>query len=371
MTMIGSIVCVLGVFAASAGAVDDAAVRVGVEGALARIETAVLAGDAAAYLAEVDLTEPEFAHEQRYFANDLTTRRPVAFDLTLGEEIDVASGVESGVASGMLTMAWGMEGKAARELAYRARFVERDGRWLYGGEAWERFEETPGVVVTHEKGLRGIAKATSAAFAEVRGPIERLFGLEASALPGRTQVIRLYGSVKHLQASITLSYEAGLSGWNEPGESIKLLAPREVRAKRLRSLVAHEYGHVASFEMGPRANFAPWWVLEGLAELAAAPYREGKREEQVAAWAREGKLVAWDLLATFDIVQRDYGAHVYGQGRSMVAYVTERWGDEGRNAWVRAMSAGRTLDEATREALGLSFAQVDAAWRGTLPAEEK
>jgi hypothetical protein len=54
------------------------------------------------------------------------------------------------------------------------------------------------------------------------------------------------------------------------------------------------------------------------------------------------------------------------QGRSMVAYITERFGRETRNDWFRAMGAGGSLEDATLGVLGIPFDRLDSDWRGTL-----
>ena len=41
--------------------------------------------------------------------------------------------------------------------------------------------------------------------------------------------------------------------------------------------------------------------------------------------------------------------------------------DDKRTAWASVMAKGKTLDEATREVLGMSFAELDEKWRASLP----
>jgi len=44
--------------------------------------------------------------------------------------------------------------------------------------------------------------------------------------------------------------------------------------------------------------------------------------------------------------------------------VTRKWGDAKRNAWLRGIAAdGKTLNEATQSALGMSFEELDRQWR--------
>jgi hypothetical protein len=56
------------------------------------------------------------------------------------------------------------------------------------------------------------------------------------------------------------------------------------------------------------------------------------------------------------------------QGHHLMGYVSARFGRAKRNRWLRVLSSGRSLDEGTREVLGLSFEELSDGWRATLPA---
>lgn len=340
----------------------EVAARAGVDLCLRGLEVAALQGDKASWLAGVDHSDPEFTKEQTYFANDLTKRRPEAFALSIGELT-----FADGSVRGKLTFKWTMPGKRERNLAFAAGFVERDGTWLYAGETWEH-HEAPGVMVLHDPGLGELAARAVEAFESVRGTVEEGFELAGSALSGHTQKIKLYGSMKHLQQSISLSYEDGLAGWNEPGESVKLLAGRNSSVAALRPLLAHEYGHVATFALGSHANEMPWWILEGVAELSREGAVGGDRPDRtVQAWAQADSLATWADLADFENCPPKFHPYVYVQGHHMLGYISDNFGRGKRNQWLTLMAKGKRLDEATREAIGRPFAQLDEEWRASLP----
>ena len=51
----------------------------------------------------------------------------------------------------------------------------------------------------------------------------------------------------------------------------------------------------------------------------------------------------------------------------MIAYITHHFGVRARNDWLRAMARGASLDDATRDVLGLDgFGALDARWRASL-----
>jgi len=355
-----AIVCFLPAFA-------DPDLQPAVQRTLDGMSKAAVAGDTEGFLKLVDTSDREFLNEQKYFAKDLARKPAAAVSATVGEVK-----LEGAEARGPVVWTWTMpgEGKKERTVKFDGRFVEYGGDWLYAGEVWDT-HEAPGVIVYHPGGMDELASRTVRAFEAVRERVEEGFGLTGAELPNRTQKIKLYGSMRHLQQSICLAYEDGLSGWNEPGESIKLLAGRNSEVEGLKSLLAHEYGHVATFELGPKSNEMPWWILEGVAELSAEFAANGRGADRtVARWAKQGKLVAWEDLADFHTVKPKDQGHVYSQGHHMVAYISGRWGRVKRNDWMRAMGAGKTLDQATTDVLDMPFAQLNDEWRASLPAEE-
>src|SRR5690606_16929441 len=114
----------------------------------------------------------------------------------------------------------------------------------------------------------------------------------------------------------------GLGGWNEPGESIKILARPGLR-KSLKPLLAHDYGHVATFELGEASNDMPWWLLEGVAEFSGAAFANFREHSNrfVAQRHQEGALAEWPALADFRNIDPELVGHVYRQGHHMVEFI--------------------------------------------------
>jgi hypothetical protein len=338
--------------------------------------TASVTGDPDAYLTHVYRADKEFLKEQTYFANDLKRKPAQECRIDIG---DLEAG--DGTIEGPMTWVWKMppdkdaagepKPKKERSVTFKARWIKSDngGGWLYAGETWER-HAAPGVIVYCDPGLDELATRTTQAFTDIRGHVETGFELEDKALPKKTQKIKLYSSMRHLQQSICLSYEDSLGGWNEPGESIKILINPRSRNYDPRHVLLHEYGHVATFELGPKANDAPWWVLEGVADLSAEGDSGRGATRTVETWSKRGQLADWNDLADFHNFRPELGGHVYVQGHHMLGYISDRWGRSGRNKWLTAMAQGKTIDQATQDAFGLSFAKLDEEWRATLPKPE-
>ncbi len=329
---------------------------------------AVLDADRERYLACIDPSDPVFATEQRAWSADLVRTTPTSFIVEMPEEAPVLTD-DGWEARSTLTVRWTMPGGQERRVVFPARFVQRNGRWLYAGRAWQRLE-ADGVLVLHGDGLEKVARKVVDAMPEIMARVHT--GFEITPDPSRVQQIKLYRSMRELQFSIYPSYTQSLSGWNEPGESIKLLTGPVVSGRQLKALLTHEYGHVASFLLGEKMNEAPWWVLEGVAELASEHLGRSSRgtDRLIRRLAHTGRLADWNAISDFHTVDPALTPMVYVQGHHMLGYISERFGRNGRNCWLRAMARGLSLDEATREALGMSFADLDRQWRDSLDEDD-
>lgn len=336
----------------SASLADVAALRP----LLDRMTKAVLGADADAYMTCVDPADAAFVQEQKNWAADLKRKPVTAFTIALDESKSRETNTAIVVP---LTMSWTIDG-LDRSLQVRAKFAARDGAWLFAGEDWRRLE-SGAVTVLYADGLEPAAKRLGEIAPEVVEHVEAGFGLEID----HGHQVKLYSSMNHLQASIYLSYTDGLAGWNEPGESVKMLVSSNDSAQSMKPTLAHEFGHVATFLMGPTANKMAWWIQEGVAELAAERYA-GKSDRAMRNAARRNQLRSWDKLSDFHNTAPQDMMMVYSQGHAMIGFISDRFGREKRNAWIRAMSNSKTLNEATREMFGLTFDELDAQWRESL-----
>ncbi|MBL8760637.1 MAG: hypothetical protein JNL50_04975 [Phycisphaerae bacterium] len=330
-----------------------------------RMTNAVLATDIAAYISCVDKADPVFLQEQKNWAKDLD-RKPVA-------EFSIAAAKFRAQSEGEiiadLTMTWKLKGsESARSLKYAGRFVDRKGEWLYAGENWKVLERD-NIKVFFDEGRENVAGIAADVLPAIRAHVHEGFALTID----RVQEVKLYSSMQHLQQSIYLSYTDGISGWNEPGESIKMVASAHPDKEGLTSVLAHEYGHVCTFELGPKANEAPWWVLEGVAELSSEHYADKGQFAQraVRRMAKSGRLREWDALSDFHNTKQADMQMVYTQGHAMLGYISERFGREKRVVWLKAMATGSSLDVASKAAFDLSFAEVDRQWRDSLLPQEE
>lgn len=332
---------------------------------------------------------PDFPHE---FAADRAV-----FELEMSWKITVP-------------LADGEEGEADRldrSVSYPVVFERRGDRWLFRGERWvevrapsepaevpppadapadaaqpetekdrdEVLPPTPAKVAASTRdnvvlcfpGFEEIAGRIAEVLPAVRAHVDDGFAAEVP----HPQVVKIYPSMRHLQSSIYLSYVDGLSGWNEPKESIKVIVQRSSSKSSLRSLLAHEYGHVATFEMGPKATDIAWWAIEGVAELSAEGFRRNpmrRVDDRVRRWAEADELAPFASITDFRNTPKHFMSRVYTQGHHMIAYIAERFGREKLNKWFWTMANGASMDDATVQVLGLvgGFDQLDTDWRAEL-----
>lgn len=351
----------------AAPADDHAQELADIERTVSSMERAVLAADVDGYLANVMKGDKEFETEQLNFAKDLLRKKPDSFDMQVS-----GATFTDGLARAEVQYTWHIpdqRAKGDRTVKFKGKFVRENTRWLFAGEDWV-IRDGGNVLVYFFEGAEEQAKNAEESFKAVQGSVLKGFQLENTAFAEHVQKIKMYQSMKHLQASIYLSYEDGLGGWNEPGESIKMLASG--RGGRLENVIAHEYGHCATFSLGPTSNDMAWWVLEGVAELSAEPYGGGRAgvKRRIEGLARRDKLPSWPDLSDFHTIKQENYGLVYTQGHHMLGYIEDTFGNTKRNDWLRAMSTGATMDEASTKVLGRSWDQLAAEWRAALPAPE-
>jgi hypothetical protein len=350
---------------------DPEELRAQLQDVLRRIEASVAAVDEAGFLDAMDLADPVFATEQRAWFKDLHRKPTERFAMTLENNPELR---RDGTAAARVRSSWRMPGAEERFVILPTRFVRSDTGWLYSGEDWSVKEADRIRVMYIGRGLDDMADKVIEILPDIRDHV--LQGFELSDDPNitqRIQEVKLYPTMKHLQYSIYPSYEDALGGWNEPGESIKLLATAGMGPRYLSTVLGHEYGHVATFELGPHSNDIPWWIMEGVAELAASRFAASSRrvDQTVRAWAASDNLVEWERLGDFYGEAATLSTYVYTQGHHMMMYISERFGRTGRNDWLRAMAKGAGLDDATRDVFGISFEQLDRDWRASLREPER
>jgi hypothetical protein len=214
-----------------------------------------------------------------------------------------------------------------------------------------------------------VAPGVAGAEAMILPALPDVYDLVTTALdytPAGSMQIKVYADSPALVANTLLSLPL-IRGWNEPGEALKLFF--EPDDPSVIGVVAHEFTHFALFDRaGTMRTRMPWWLDEGTASFVAGRLAPptGEPDEQllrVAEWVAAGELAPWADMAVFEETPIELWGFVYPQGYAMVTFVTDRYGDAKRNAWLAAMATDMTIQEATPAVLGLTFDELDAAFQ--------
>ncbi len=328
--------------------------------------------DSGAYMAQINPSDPVLATEHRAWFAELFVAPVDDLRIKIDPEIEIILEDDGSIVA-PIVYTWRVPSEdSPRRYDMPARFEPigaSHGQWHFIGRAWDiAMTDTPGVRIYCDEEHRDIAELAIQRVPEIRDAIAIDMGIDPTKGDLHEVVVKVFPKMSELQASIYPSYTAGISGWNEPGESIKILGRDEMGLDRLDPLLAHEIGHAVSFEFGPEINFAPWWTLEGIAEVAAGLFRDSwdRKNQRIAKLAQSDNLREWDLLADFKGEAVNHGMHVYLQGWSMVDYIDRTFGKDKRNAWFTRLGHGDTLDQASRSALGIAFDELDAQWHASL-----
>jgi hypothetical protein len=122
--------------------------------------------------------------------------------------------------------------------------------------------------------------------------------------------------------------------------------------------VAHEYGHVAVRQMS-RGRAVPVWFNEGVATVVEGGY-EGA-VERVRTAKKSNRLLSMAALQAWS-VDGERAFLAYSQANSMVDFMIERWGAPKVLEILRQIGANVAPEQAFRNVLGVSTAQLWQAW---------
>lgn len=318
------------------------------------MQAAIRSRDQDRYLAHMDFSDPVFALEHTRFIVNWAERDVVqAVSLAVGDLT-----VNGNTAFGEMTVNWTRKPDGLQRIARFPVEFRRypDGNWRYAGEQWVSTAADHFVI----KSVPG-QESRAAEIAPTLPQIYNVATAELGFVPQTDMQIKLYTSMEALVATIQFSLP-NIAGWNEPGEALKL---HDRRGSSPTAVIAHEFAHFLTFEMAGTAHGrAPWWLEEGIAVFVQTRFEPEagikRRLAQVREWALQGKLAAWDEMSDFEQTPEALWRNVYPQGFAMIYYVTETYGKDRRNAWIRAMVEGKDIGAATQATFDISFATLSA-----------
>lgn len=318
---------------------------------------AVLSGDGTGFLGTVTSADPVLRIEEGNWFADLTDHPVLSYTLA-GELVGWSPG--GGEATVALTVSSAISGGQSSRLTYDARFVREEGGWRYAGVAWRQLRSDHFLLK-----YQGGDEAWARHVLELAETAYRRVTADLGATPPLPQEIKLYGDGELFRTSISLSLPGWVTGWTEPGESIKLWLRGESDRAILQTL-AHELAHQVLFARGLEDH----WLQEGV-----AAYEGGQVTPMGEHWTaarympvvqdavRRHQELPLDSLPSFEELPDGQVELAYAQSWSVVAYVAERYGQAGlRRLIERAVGAG-DLATALERALGVDPAAFQEGWR--------
>lgn len=352
------------------------ALDVALSRSIARMEQAVLAGDLEGYMAYVWPGDPVFWADHRGWASDWVAHPLESFTIDLFSIEALAPDLASARMATRWRLAGSAEDGSAGGATVSALFRREGDRWLLAGERWQTVDLT---------GMRFyyFADAVIDNTAQAQVILEYLpsvytgLTVELDYTPPQTAHIKLYERAVTLQNWTRISH-TGLQRWNVPGESIKIAVTENNTAPR-ETDVARELTRYFLYQMsGGMAGRLPWWLEAGVVEFGGARFgtfsQRNRTLKEIAALTLEppaspDQLFAWaDLLAAPQVFPERYQVAL-DQCYTLLHYVTETYGRDARNAWIKAVAGGVPVAQAAEQHLGVNLEALDSAWRAWLATQ--
>ncbi len=348
-------------------------IEIGLNRTAARMERAVRDGDFEAYMAYTWQDDPVFLADHTAWAQDWAAHPLEIFDIDLFN----TRATTPGQAAARMSIRWRVAGRSdegsAGGATISARFYAQDGEWLFGGADWKtadldsiRLYYLAGDTINIEPQANVMIDYLPSIYTGVTREFEHV--------PNAIIHIKLYESPITLQNWTRISMP-NITRWNEPGESIKIpLTPNGTAPSE--STLGSELTRYLLYDMagGTHGNF-PWWLEEGIAQYGGARFstlsQRNRILRQVAALSlapenAEEQLFEWSLLETEPDVRDELKQVAALQAYTLVHYISETYGESARNNWIRAIATEQTVMQATPEHLGITFDELDTAWRAWL-----
>ncbi len=342
-------------------------------------ESAVLSGSSGDYMQTIDARDPYYWQEQQHWFSDAANfvrgkkyRRTVCAFLKREGNDEVVALVEQQIGNG------------ERELGVRVpiRFRRTPEGWK---DADLPFLETRGsrtvVKVTHPR-LIPLAEELANVSDDAQKRLSTLYGWKAQ----QPVTLKLYGKKGWFLQSVKWSLPDWAGGWNEYGESIKLLVDEHIgiseAAKRFyHSAIIHEMVHKMLGEL--THDNAAYWLHEGLAEQTSALWDQIQENDALPAIPRSERW-SWPALAAINPEELPAAKAVryYQQSRLVTAFLLERYGYEAMREVFASLqqqpyipaSTAEKLEEVNRRTvhalervLGKSFQQLAEEWWRWVP----
>ena len=239
------------------------------------------------------------------------------------------------------------------------RFVLLDPRF-----AWSRLD-APGVFLLYYGGQQGRAQRALEAAQEALTRMGNLMGVTDPD----TLRLAVYNSIPAMREALPPTSQVreeslvteGIS-FGDTGVVLLLGGNPE-----LEGVAAHETVHfLMRFAVGSGARSVPIWLNEGLAEYAN-PFPSPTFESLLSRRLASNTLIPLTSLTSAPGRPED-NLLLYGQGRSVVTYMIDAYGEAPLQALLQRLREGDPIDDALTAAYGFDRVGLDQEWRASIGA---
>ena len=142
--------------------------------------------------------------------------------------------------------------------------------------------------------------------------------------------------------------------------------------------LAHEYTHLIVSRISH--DSVPVWMQEGIARFEQSRWRSqpqlvlsANEHSLLAAAMKKGRLITFEEMhpSMAKLPSQEAAALAYAEVYTLVSWMHGKVGYEGLRAAISAQKDGKSARRAVAEATGMSWSEVDKAWRASLKAGAK
>ncbi|GBD10526.1 hypothetical protein HRbin23_00170 [bacterium HR23] len=256
---------------------------------------------------------------------------------------------------------WEIEDEAGNRLETPPEhFVLLDPRW----NTWESIQQGL-VTVYYYAPIRTRAQTIAQAVEETFARWGPVLGVETSR-PVTVTVFTTYRDMLPAlpPTSRTVRTELITEGTTFADQGVIVML---ASGPAVRGIASHEAMHyLLDMAIPNRRLPVPVWFNEGLAELGnLAPTAE--YDQALFEALRRGTLLPITSVESMPGRPEDV-ILVYGQGKAMVKYIVEQFGEEKLRPLLRLLDQNIRFDEAFRQVYGITLLEVENEWRRTVGA---
>ncbi|MDI7275913.1 MAG: M28 family peptidase, partial [Anaerolineae bacterium] len=317
---------------------------------------AVAKRDLAAFLATVNGADSTLLAEQRHWLERASERPPLHYS-EAGSLVELDG--DRALAS-LMVRVQGPDRGSLTDVTYMARFVRRDGRWLYDDVDFQA-HSSPHFTLLCETHARVGEQQAALLLSNAERAWEMLRG-DWPAIPEKV-LIKQYAYSDGLRLSVGPSIPLWIRSWTGQGESIRL-SPGRPSASDL----AAELARQALYSMG----VADDWLLEGFAAVAAQRVdRQAfgadlvQRRRELGTALRRGVVIGLSPRGGPLRMEEDRLRLYRTQAWDMVSYLTRRYGMAAVRRALELRGQGSSLDDALRQTTGSGMTTILAEWRAS------